>query len=374
MRGHLGYMLKSVAVSLFLLFYFSPDTSAAQAQLAWDPDAGQVAGYEVYHGPSSGNYTNTLDAGNNTTYTLQNLSASTYYVAVAAYDSNNNQSGFSPELAIDSLTASAGAGGSIAPSGTFFQSQGSSQTFTITPAAGYAVADVQVDGASVGAVSSYTFNKVTANHTIAATFAPIPTYTITATVQGSGLISPSGAVRLPSGTKETFTITPAHYYQLAYVLVDGESYGVVSGGTTSGTSGGTTTGPATYTFTNVSSNHTIQAVFLKVAPPVADAGPDQDVKSGSIVELNGSNSTDSVSGIASYKWTQTLGSKVRLSNPSARECTFTAPNIASAKVLAFNLAVTNKAGLVTKASCIVNVSSTDQTPSANAGANQTVYP
>ncbi len=43
--------------------------------------------------------------------------------------------------------------------------------YTITPSSGYAVSDVQVDGSSVGAVSTYTFSNVTVNHTISATFA-----------------------------------------------------------------------------------------------------------------------------------------------------------------------------------------------------------
>ena len=57
---------------------------------------------------------------------------------------------------------------------------GADQTFTITPDASYHVADVLVDGVSVGAVTSYTFTNVTADHTIEASFA-INTYTITAT-------------------------------------------------------------------------------------------------------------------------------------------------------------------------------------------------
>ena len=75
---------------------------------------------------------------------------------------------------------SAGANGSITPAGTAAWStyRLSDQAFTITPAAGYHVADVLVDGVAVGAVTSYTFTDVTANHTIAASFA-IDTYTIT---------------------------------------------------------------------------------------------------------------------------------------------------------------------------------------------------
>ncbi len=72
------------------------------------------------------------------------------------------------------ITASAGAGGSIDPAGTVCVSYGSDQVFTITPDAGYQVAEVLVDGASVGAVTSYTFTCVTADHTIAASFTAGP--------------------------------------------------------------------------------------------------------------------------------------------------------------------------------------------------------
>jgi hypothetical protein len=160
-------------------------------------------------------------------------------------------------------------------------------------------------------------------------------------------------------------MSPAHGYRVSDVLVDGQSVAV---------SGGASTGTVTYTFTNVTADHTIEAIFSKVPPPVADAGPDQDVKSASTVTLDGSNSTDSVSAIASYKWTQTLGPSVKLSSRSAPECAFRAPKTATGTVLAFNLAVTNKAGMTANASCLVNVSATDEAPLANAGAGHTVYP
>ena len=68
------------------------------------------------------------------------------------------------------ITAAAGEGGSITPAGEVSVKEGASQTFTITASEGYAIADVLVDGQSVGAVDSYTFENVTANHTIAALF------------------------------------------------------------------------------------------------------------------------------------------------------------------------------------------------------------
>ncbi|MBD3316163.1 MAG: carbohydrate-binding protein, partial [Chitinivibrionales bacterium] len=70
------------------------------------------------------------------------------------------------------ITASAEVGGAISPSGAVTVIEGSSQEFTITPDAGYVIQDVVVDGASQGAVTSYTFNNVSADHTIEATFQP----------------------------------------------------------------------------------------------------------------------------------------------------------------------------------------------------------
>ena len=83
------------------------------------------------------------------------------------------------------ITAGAGAGGSISPKGTTTKNYGESQTYTITPNTGYAIASVTVDGANQGAIGSYTFNSVTANHTISATFSLI-TYTIAASAGAAG--------------------------------------------------------------------------------------------------------------------------------------------------------------------------------------------
>ena len=77
------------------------------------------------------------------------------------------------------ITASAGANGAITPSGGVSVAQGASQAFTITPNTGYAVSGVTVDGASVGAVASYTFNNVVANHSISAAFSAIGSTTST---------------------------------------------------------------------------------------------------------------------------------------------------------------------------------------------------
>jgi MinD-like ATPase involved in chromosome partitioning or flagellar assembly len=121
---------------------------------------------------------------------------------------------------------------------------GSSQTVMIKPKTGYHVADVLVDGLSVGPLTSYTFTNVTADHTLQALFAP-NTYTVTASADQNGTITPSGAVSVTHGSNCAFTITPNPGYHVADVLVDGSSIG-----------------PATsYTFANITGDHTIQAFF-----------------------------------------------------------------------------------------------------------------
>jgi len=78
----------------------------------------------------------------------------------------------------NTITASAGPNGSIDPTGAVSVSPNGDQVFNITPDSGYRIADVLVDGSSVGTGSSYTFSNVTADHTISASFAanvcPVP--------------------------------------------------------------------------------------------------------------------------------------------------------------------------------------------------------
>jgi len=147
------------------------------------------------------------------------------------------------------ITSSAGINGSISPNGAVPISSGSNQKFNITPNTGYIIQDVLVDGTSIGALASYTFNTVTANHTISASFAVnTTTYTITATAGANGSITPSGNVIVTSGTNQTFNITANSGYTVQDVLVDGVAVGALG----------------SYTFTNVTATHTISATFQAV--------------------------------------------------------------------------------------------------------------
>lgn len=148
------------------------------------------------------------------------------------------------------ITASAGTGGSISPSGAVVVNNAASQLFTITPASCYTIADVLVDNVSVGAVASYNFTNVTADHTIAASFSAKPPFTITASAGPNGSISPSGAVPVACGADQAFTIAPSGGYHVADVLVDAASVGALT----------------SYTLINVQAPHTIAASFAPDAP------------------------------------------------------------------------------------------------------------
>ena len=87
-----------------------------------------------------------------------------------AYTAHWRYNGSGHSYSYYTIKATAGAGGSISPSGNVSVREGGDQTFTITPDKGYAVANVKIDGKSIGAVKSYTFENVSRTHTIEVIF------------------------------------------------------------------------------------------------------------------------------------------------------------------------------------------------------------
>ena len=94
------------------------------------------------------------------------FSANTTVYAHWTYTGGGDSGGYS----YYTIEATAGAGGSISPSGSISVREGRDQTFTITPDKGYAVSHVKIDGKSIGAVKSYTFENVSRTHTIEVIF------------------------------------------------------------------------------------------------------------------------------------------------------------------------------------------------------------
>ena len=90
---------------------------------------------------------------------------------IELYHKSSGGGGSSSGYSYYTIKAAAGTGGSISPSGNVSVREGADQTFTITPDKGYAVANVKIDGKSIGAVKAYTFENVRRNHTIEVSFA-----------------------------------------------------------------------------------------------------------------------------------------------------------------------------------------------------------
>ncbi len=148
------------------------------------------------------------------------------------------------------ITSEAGANGTISPLGVTTKIYGTGQTYTITPNTHYSVSSLVVDGVATTAATSYTFANITTNHTIEARFAKT-TWTIAATADANGTISPSGSVATDEVSATTFTITPNQYYCISDLKIDGVSVGALS----------------TYTFSDITANHSIEASFASVNAP-----------------------------------------------------------------------------------------------------------
>ena len=101
------------------------------------------------------------------------------------------------------ITATAGANGSITPSGSVGVAAGGSQTFTISPSSGYVIDTLKVDGLEVTATTSYTFSDVKANHTIEVTFKQ---ESQTPDVTAPSITTQPGNATVKAGETATFTI------------------------------------------------------------------------------------------------------------------------------------------------------------------------
>lgn len=173
-----------------------------------------------------------------------NLTESTFYVQTGKGEDENLLYGKLTLRYGSQITASASTGGCIAPLGTVIVDYGEDQAFTITPDTGYYVKDVLVNGTSVGNVTTYRFENVTADTSIQALFEKMQ-YTLTATAATGGSITPTGKVAVMHGENQTFCITPEDKYRIQSVWVNQKNIGKVD----------------TYTFSKVIADASIEARF-----------------------------------------------------------------------------------------------------------------
>jgi len=116
-----------------------------------------------------------------------------------------------PRIASYRILALTAMGGDVSPSGETTVIEGGTQTFTFTPEAGYSVADVLVDGVSVGAVSSYTFNNVSDDHSISVSFAA-GVYTLAVSASNGSVTKSPDTASYAYNQSVSLTATPAAGY------------------------------------------------------------------------------------------------------------------------------------------------------------------
>ncbi len=189
------------------------------------------------------------------TYTATDLALGEHCFSIRAVCNDNSESLAAQQcVTVESnlprynVTVNAGNGGSVTPNGTQNVYEGNNFTFTVTPNDCYEIASVTVDGNNVNLTNNqYTISNVTANHTVNVTFSQL-TYTIAATAGNGGTITPAGNTTVNCGEGQTYTIAANDGYRIVDVTVDGQSQGAIE----------------SYTFSNVTENHTISATFIAV--------------------------------------------------------------------------------------------------------------
>ena len=174
----------SATAALIMLIVMSAQLQAAQIQLTWtapttNADGTSLTdldGYRVYYGQTSGNLTQNVDVGNQTTYLLSGLvGGQVYYFAVTAYDTSGNQSALSKEASTTTPT------GPPPPPVA---------RFTGTPTTGPAPLAVTFTNASTGQITTWAWtfgdNSGSSVQHPQRTYASAGTYTMTLTVSGAG--------------------------------------------------------------------------------------------------------------------------------------------------------------------------------------------
>ncbi len=128
-------------------------------------------------------------------------------VTITAIDGSHT--GVSNSFTVDpTISASSSGNGAISPDGTFSVSYGGSQTFILTPDPGYSVAEVAVNGVSVGAVNSYTFTNIQSSYNIYVGFSPASDTTPTSTPAPTATPTPSPSPTPTSSPAPSPTATP----------------------------------------------------------------------------------------------------------------------------------------------------------------------
>jgi len=353
----IGSMARKVSLLTLLAFslLLSPMVAyGASVTLAWDANTEtDLAGYNIYYGTASRNYSQSIDVGNTTQYTLTNLGDDvTYYFAATAYDEDNNESAYSVEL-VHSTGNPNYTNNIIEAENMPIKTSGrSTSDGWIIVGEGY-IAD-NMDFAAGGTVSF----EVMAKGSYAGGAWPIMEVRIDQTLVGTVTVDSSSwttytiQASITAGTHEVAIAFINDYFDSPddrnlYV----EKVTIIQNGVNSG-SGGTV-------------SHSTENL-----PPAADAGANQAVYLNDTVHLDGSSSSDANGDALTFKWlfnSKPSGSSAAFSNATAVNPVFVV-DVAGSYIV--QLVVND--GITNSQPATVIISTENVPPAADAGDDQTV--
>jgi len=198
------------------------------------------------------------------------------------------------------IVATAHEGGSITPSGNVSVPCGWNQQFTIMPDHCHTIKDVVIDenqpnAQHLGPVSNYTFIDVQYDQTIDAYF-DLKQFQITSSADAGGTIDPLGITVVDCGSDKSYTITAGFCFNITDVIINGTVHL------------GPQVSPFTYTFTNVTSDQSIHAVFARKTFPIhATAGFGGNITpNGTIMVPCGSDQSFSITNLTCWNISNVL--------------------------------------------------------------------
>jgi len=302
-------------ISTFVILLLSPVYShtahAADVTLEWDPNPEpDIAGYEVYYGVSSRDYSEMIDVGDTTICTIGNLDTGvTYYFAAKAYNTSGYRSDYSDEV-------------------------------TYTPAE--SVADISIDP------DTHYFGNVMVGDVSDATFTVINDGIADLNIGIIGGLSAPFSIVTDNCSGETISQSSSRTFAIRFAPTTDASFD----DTISIPSDDPDENPLAIILHGTGTSEPIEN-----QPPVADAGSNQTVNEGTTVTLDGSESDDFDGMIVSYQWTQTGGKAATLSDTTDVTPTFVTPPVdTDGATLAFQLTVMDNGGLEATNTVTVEIS------------------
>ena len=284
---------------------FTRDTGSAAVTVTFSDGATTVTPTFTLDGATTITATSTSGAGGSITYTFGNLTTGSHTIAAAAADYT---AGGTSSVTVTKNTTTAGTGitlthdtgsavitvndGVLGLQGVTVSLNGTALSGTTDSSGVATIAAVPTGNYTAAATKTgYTSKSVginvAKNGTATATMTIVPTYTITASAGANGSISSPGTTEIIKGNSMTYTFSPLLGYGISDVIVDGASIGST---------------PTSYTFSNVTANHTIQVHFVKKPDltVTVSAGANGTVSPGTTTVPYGGSITFTASPAAGY--------------------------------------------------------------------------